>query len=281
MSTETALEIAANLPPADAEMIARNAEIDKQDGENTENQETKAEQPKEGEKKERTPEEREMIRLRRANERLLRQRAELRAKFEQIAPQVESTRNRGDDTKPASQSDNEPLQLSRAELQELIRKEAEKLAPTISQQKAEIERRSAVVTQLAKEWGQEKFDAFAQELDDAFGGLADSNGRPKPAADAIFESENPRALIEYLADPDNADEAEALGRMGAVQAGRAIARLEAKLEARKAEAKPQPSKAAAPLEPIRGQGGVSNKRLADMSDEEFAKARRQQIAKRR
>lgn len=234
-------------------------EVDKPGGESTEVE--KGAEPKEGEKKERTPEERELTRLRRAVDRKTRQLYELRAR---MTPQVESTPQRSDDTKPASQSDNEPLQLSRAELQKLVQQEAMKLAPTISQQQAEIERRNAVVTQLAKEWGQQKFDAYAQELDDAFGGLADSSGKPKPAADAIFEAENPRALIEYLADPENADEAEAIGRMGAIQAGRAIAKLEAKLEAKKAEAKPQPSKAAAPIEPVRGGGQI--KGAPDPSD---------------
>ena len=150
----------------------------------------------------------------------------------------------------------------------------------MQQQQAEIEHRRSVVQRLATEFG-DRFDAVAADLDDALGGLAD-NGQPKPVAAAIFESDDPRSLIEYLADPDNADEAANLGRMGAVQAGRAIARLESKLAAAKAQAKPQPSKAPAPIEPIRGQGGGTNtKRLADMSDAEFEKRRRQQIASRR
>ncbi len=51
--------------------------------------------------------------------------------------------------------------------------------------------------------GRQKFDAYASDLDDAFGGLVGQDGKPKPATDAIFESEMPAALIEYLADPEN------------------------------------------------------------------------------
>jgi hypothetical protein len=118
-----------------------------------------------------------------------------------------------------------------------------------------IEHRQGIVKALAKEWGQEEFDAKASELDEVFGGLADAQGRPKPATDAIFEADNPKAVIEYLTDPDNADEAERIARLPAVRAGREIARLEAKLEAEKAKAKPKPSNAPKPLEAVKG-GGV-------------------------
>jgi hypothetical protein len=139
----------------------------------------------------------------------------------------------------------------------MVNERAAKIAPTIKQQQAEIEHRQGIVNSLAKEWGQDKFDAHASELDEAFGGLADASGKPKPATDAIFESEMPKALIEYLTDPDNADEAEALGRMSATQAGRTIAKIEAKLSTKKAEAKPQPSNAPTPIEGARG-GGKTN-----------------------
>jgi hypothetical protein len=284
MTTETSIAAQAAAPAqpeASPETKALNAAIDSEDGANTE---TGQPEKKEGEgdqpKKERTPEERERIRMQRKIDRLLQQRGELRAKLAGGAREL--TREPIERDNGGQQGDNETLSLSRQELQKLIDQEARKLAPTIKQQEAEIEHRRAVVTQLAKELGKEKFDALASDLDDAFDGLVDSNGRPKPAADAIFESEDPRALIEYLADPDHADEAEAIERMNALQAGRAIAKLEATLASKKAEAKPQPSKAAAPIEPIQGHGGgASTKRLADMSDAEFDKRRRQQIANRR
>lgn len=252
MTTETAVADTPTQDPAQA-TNALNAAIDAENGAN--NDTPADDKPKEAEQpKQKTPEEREIARLRRANSRLLQQRAELRARNSDAPLTREPiARDNG-----APQSDNETLSLSRQELNDLIDKEARKLAPQIKQQETEIEHRRAIVAGLAKEWGKEKFDALASELDDAFDGLVDDNGRPKPAADAIFESEDARALIEYLADPDHADEAEAIGRLSAVAAGRAITKLEAKLAADKAKDKPQPSKVAAPIEQVRGAGVVNS-----------------------
>lgn len=228
--------------------------------------------------KERSPEEVERIRLNRKIERLVQQRGELRAKLESYAQRFTESESRA--TNPPSQSDNEALQLTRADLQKLVEQEARKLAPSIKAQEAEFEKRGAVVQRLAKEWGTEKFDAYSADLEDAFGGLVEGN-KPKPAVDAIFESDDPKALIEYLADPVHADEAESLSRMSAIAAARAITKLEVKLAAEKAKAKPQPSKAAAPIEPIKGQGKASEGYRPDMSDAEFARWRRKSIAQRR
>lgn len=223
----------------------------------TEQVETKSENKPEGEnkpeevKKEKTPEEREISRLRRRVDNLTKR---LYQGAERTQP-LQSEPIERNNEKDAIDSDS--LTLSRAELDKLIDQEATKRAPTIKQQADEIEHRRTVVQGLAKEWGQEKFDALASDLDDAFEGLADRSGKPKPATDAIFESDDPKALIEYLADPENAAEAAAIGRMNPLQAGRAVAKLEAKLGAKKAETKPQPSKAAAPIEPVRG-GGTNN-----------------------
>lgn len=268
---------AANQPEASDETKALNAAIDSEPGANSDTDEKTGSEA--APKKEKTPEEVRLTKLERKLERALRQRAEARAELEMMRQGV--ARQPIEEDNNRTQRDNETLSLSRQELQELIASEAKKLAPTIKQQEAEMERRGAVVKRLAEAWGEEKFKALGDDLDDAFGGLRDRNGQPKPAADAIFEADDPAALIEYLADPEHADEADAIGRMGAVQAGRAIAKLETKLAAKKAQAKPQPSKAAPPIEDIRGQGGVNTKRLADLSDAEFEKRRRQQIANRR
>ena len=85
--------------------------------------------------------------------------------------------------------------------------------------------------------------------------MIDRSGRPTPVVEAIFAADEPKAVIEYLIDPDNADHADRIARMSAVQAGREISRLEDKLAAAKTKAKPQPSKAAVPLEAVKG-GGV-------------------------
>jgi hypothetical protein len=67
--------------------------------------------------------------------------------------------------------------------------------------------------------------------------------------------------------------------MSPVQAGRAVALLEAKLAQQKAQAKPEPSKVPAPIEAPRGQGRVT-KDPSEMTDKEFAEWRRAQIKAR-
>jgi hypothetical protein len=231
--------------------------------------------------KERSPEEQERIRANRRIERLIRKNGELKARLEASSQRENFTPSQSRATNPPeSHSDNETLQLSRAEIQQLIEQEARKLAPSIKAREAEIEQRRAIVDGLAKDWGQAKFDSLSASLDEAFDGLT-ANGRPKPAVDAIFESDSPRALIEYLADPDHADEAEAISRMSAIAAARAITKLEAKLAAEKAKDKPQPSKAGSPIEPLKGQGSSDRRSLFDLSDAEFMKRRREQVARRR
>lgn len=206
-------------------------------------------------KTEKTPEERERQRMQRGIDRRTRQLAEARAELEQVRRQLTPKRIQGNNQD--ADSDSEPLTLTRAQIAELVTAEAAKLAPTLREQATEVERRQGVVQSLAKTWGQERFDEVASDLDDAFGGLTDRSGKPKPATEAVFEADNPARVIEYLADHDNADEAESISRMSAAQAGKAIAKLEAKLEAEKQNGKPKPSKVPPPLEPIRGQGAVS------------------------
>jgi hypothetical protein len=234
--------------------------------------ETKAEEAK----PEKTPEQRELDRTRRKLDRVYRQREEARAEL-RLLQQQGLTRQPIARTNEPESTDSDTLTLSRAELQQQIQDEARKLAPSIQAQQAEIEHRQKVIDGLAKSWGKDKFDSYAESLADAFDGLVDRDQRPKPAVDAIFEADKPSALIEYLADPDNADEAESLSRMSAVSAGRFVAKLEAKL-AEKAKAKPQPSKAAAPIEPVRGSGVASSLPSDSDSAEVWAKKERARMA---
>ena len=197
----------------------------------------------EPEKKEKTAEQREIDRLRRRVDNLTRQKYELRAN------QPQQPQNQ---TNPAN--DDEPVTLTRAEVQRMVAEQAQQLAPTIMEQRAEIERRQGIVSTLAKTWGQEEFDAKAADLDDAFGGLADAQGRPKPATDAIFDANDPQAVIEYLTDPDHADEAARIARLPASRAIREIDRIELKMKEDAAKAKPKPSNAPKPLEAVKGGG---------------------------
>ena len=258
MTDETASPVASpSAPEASVQQPAELLATDTQQepGEQTEQAPTEGE----GEKKpEKTPEERERARMQRGIDRRTRQLAEERAARQQLQAQLEALTKRaptGDNQ--ATQDDSEPLTLTRAQIDQMIKAEAQKLAPTLKDQAAEVERRQGVIQSLAKTWGQERFDELSSDLDDAFGGLTDSRGQPKPAIEAVFEADDPKAVIEFLADPENLDEAERISRLSPIQAGKAIAALEFKLKAASANAKPKPSKVPPPLEAVKAQGGAS------------------------
>ena len=221
--------------------------------------------------KEKTPEQRELARLRRRVDNLTRQKYQLQAAVTPAQQQQQQ----------ADESDDEPVSMTRAEMKRHIAEQATQLAPALTQQQAVVDRRQGIVASLAKEWGAEKFDTLASDLDDVFGGLADRSGAPKPATDAIFESDNPKGLIEYLTDPDNADEAERIATMSPTQAGRAIARIEDKIAAAGKAGKPKPSNAAAPLEaPRNGAGKTSSMPDPSNTKAYIALANAQEQAKR-
>ena len=250
MSTEiTALPVsvitdAGASEPADSTAAAADTNTDPAGAGDAADTETKV-------KPEKTQEQREIDRLRRRLDNKTRQVYELRAQTPaQQQQQQQQQQQSGQDG-----DDDEPVTMTRAEMQRQIAEQAQKLAPSMSEQRAEVQRRQGIVQSLSKEWGVEKFEAVSADLEDVLGGLIDRSGKPTPATDAIFCADNPKVVIEYLTDPDNADEAERISKMTAVQAGRAIGKLEDKLEAEKSKAKPKPSKAPSPIEPARG-GGV-------------------------
>jgi len=255
----------AAVDPATQALTETNRAIDADEGENKE-------APAEAAKPEKTPEQREIERLRRGIDRRTRQLAEARA-------QAQLTQRQIGDTNGQSADDSQPLSLTRAELAQLVKAEALKLAPTVAEQRTEVQRRQGVIESLAKTWGQQKFDEIASDLDEVFGGLQDASGTPKPAIEAVFEADDPVKVIEWLADPENADEAERISKLSAVRAGREIAKLETKLKADADKLKPRVSKAPAPLEPVRGAGPVS-KSLADMPYDQFVKRRQEMIRNR-
>ena len=235
------LSIAIDTPAASIEEVVIDAPKEEDVSE------TKAEDPPKAEK---TPEQREIDRLRRGIDRRARQLSDARAQLSLTQGQ-----NRSDNQ--ATADDSEHLSLTRAQIKEMITAEAARLAPTLREEAAETERRTSVVQTLATTWGQEKFDELSSELDEAFGGLTDRSGKAKPAIEAIFEADKPARVIEWLTDPDNADEAERISKLGAVQAGKAIERLETKLAAMPANKKPSNvSSAPKPLESIRGGGAA-------------------------
>ena len=242
----TALEATAGDQQLDTALLADTGSSESAEGAKSTEETT----PEVDTRPEKTAEQREIDRLRRGIDRKTRQLSDARA-------QLGLTHRPIDVNNQQSEDDSAPLSLTRAELAEMVNAEAKRLAPTLRDQATEVERRQGVVQGLAKTWGQERFDEVSSDLDDAFGGLTDRSGRPKPAIEAVFEADEPAKVIEWLADPDNAAEAERISKLGGVQAGKAIAKLEAQLASKPDKAKPQASKAPAPLESIRGQGSVS------------------------
>lgn len=92
-------------------------------------------------------------------------------------------------------------------------------------------------------------------------------------AAAIIDSDTPAKLMAHLAQ--NPDEAERIARLSPARQAAEIGKLETKLASA-----PKVSNAPAPIKPIGGaQGGTKNP--SEMTDAEFAKWRRSQIAQRR
>ena len=195
--------------------------------------------------------ERNEKRMQRGIDRRTRQLSDARA-------QLDLTRTSARSDNQPTADDSEPLSLTRAQLAELVKAEATRLAPTLRSETAEIERRQGVIQSLAKTWGQERLDEVSSDLDDAFGGLTDRSGKPKPAIEAIFEADEPAKVIEWLSDPDNADEAERISNLTGAQAGKAIAKLESRLSTVAPKPTSKASKAPAPLAAVRGQGSTAS-----------------------
>lgn len=235
MSTETALPEAPEGAGAGELPEGTPAEVTTEASE-PEGQEAKDE----GEKKpERHPLEKELAKERRRNQALARRTHAAEAELERLRPRDISATNE------PSQADSETLSLTKAQLEELVTKRAQEIAPKIKDKAAEQERIVSAVQALRKEVGADQFEELTNDLATVFN---------ESKQLAVLRTDAPAALIRYLTDPDNADEAERIGRMDEFDAGRALAKLEAKLEAKKAEDKPQRSKAAAPIESARGSG---------------------------
>ncbi len=175
------------------------------------------------------------------------------------------------DTNQSDAEDSDRLSLSRAELQQMIEREAKRLAPSLKEQQEAIESRQKVAQSLLTELGPDKYEELTDDLADLL---------PPDAQLLVLETDSPRALIEYLTDPENESQTKALGKLPPHQQGLKLGLLAAQLKAKRSRDKPLPSKAPAPIEPVKSQGDASRKPLALLEGEEFAKRRREQIAAR-
>lgn len=191
--------------------------------------------------------ERELVKKQRGIDRQTRKAYEWRARAEQGG--LTRTSNQVDNQNTAD--DSEVLSLTRAELEQKSLERARQLAPTLARQALEVEQQAKTVESLQRSvGGPEKFVELTNELAEVFDAQRQL---------AVLQAANPAALLKYLTDADNADEAEEIGRLDAISAGRRLAQIEAKLAATsKADTAPKASKAPAPLEAIRGRGPAGN-----------------------
>jgi hypothetical protein len=114
----------------------------------------------------------------------------------------------------------------------------------------------------------EAVNAVAEEV-----AFTDRKGNATPFIEAVLDADKPAQLLHYLGN--NPDEAAAFANLTPAQTGRRLALLEAKLERDAKSA----SNAPKPLDPVKGHA-AGEKDPKDMTDAEFAKWRRAQIAKR-
>lgn len=246
-ATDTPVAVAGDQPTADASP--------------TDGQEQQTEQV-EDQKPEKDPLEKELARERNRIQKLTSQKYKLAAQLDQLKAQLQQFGNRDTNTQDA---DGDKLTLSRSELDRIVKEQAERLAPTIRSKAEEEAKLKSAAIALQKSLGVDEFEQLASDLASVF-----DNDKQL----AVLRTDAPADILRYLTDPDNADEAENIGRMDSFDAGRAIAKIEAKL-ASKREQKPQPSKAAAPIEAARGTGTMTRDYNTIADDAAWYEARRQ------
>ena len=252
MNTETALPEAEISAGAGDQPEAAPVEQEGQQTEAESKEEAKEEKP------EKHPLEKELAKERRRINRIVEQREQARAQLSELQRQLEQyqkalPKGEESDTTP----NDDVVRIPRAELPKFVER---------------IQGEAAQRGELAK-----AADNMRKALGADFQAVTDELAEVLPVADlqfAVAASEAPAELARYLIDPDNADEAERIARMSPYQAGRALAKIEAKLT--EAKAKPQPSKAARPLEPVKGGGAVSDPDTSKWTDAQWLEHRRKQ-----
>lgn len=189
------------------------------------------------------------------------------AKTESVAPVKPTLEESGYDDAKFQKADAEYTQaLVRAEAQRILKEEREQ-----QQQQAkasEFDKRQAEFTKSKPDYVEKVID----------GGARGEWPCTAEMAACIRESEIGPQLAYHLAD--NPELAQAIAKLPALAQAREIGRIEARLETSKA-APAKVSQAPPPPAKIEATEPAIEKRPEDMSDIEFAKWRRRQIAQRR
>ena len=204
-------------------------------------------------KAEKTPEQRELERLRRQ----LTKRDRTQGKLHQELQQARERLSQFEATQPqqarAPQEAADPVSIAR--------------------EIAHIEKVTEKSNQIHKD-GTKRFPDFMEavaNVQEEVGPLFDRYGRPSPVMEAVFDSEKQTDLLYFLGkNPDLASELEGLTP---AQLGRRIARIEAQMSE---QAKPKTSAAPKPLAPVRG-GASDNELRSDLSTEEWMRRREAQL----
>lgn len=144
------------------------------------------------------------------------------------------------------------------------------------EQRNRTQAQTQAVSRIVGDWekksdkGSEKYADFDQVVGDM-----------QPVSDlhaAVMECENAEDVAYYLGK--NPAEAIRIAALDVRSQVRAIGKLEAKLAAEPPKIQTPPS-APAPIKPVGGASSPSTKKLSEMSQDEFEKRRKQQIAQRR
>jgi len=158
---------------------------------------------------------------------------------------------------------------------EAVEKQAVEKFQTEYKQRQETERHTTAQRALSETWAKavEKGDDAYDDFHSVVGDLKPNT----PWSHAVITAENAHDVAYYLGK--HLDEARAISALDPVGQIRAVAKLEAKLLA--SPPKPNVSEAPAPIKPLGGANVRSDKKLSEMSQDEFEKRRKEQIAKRR
>jgi hypothetical protein len=164
--------------------------------------------------------------------------------------------------------------LSQLEISEPREEPRQSVDPVVlAREIALVEKVAEKSNQIAKD-GTKRFPDFMETIAviaEELGPLFDQRGRPAPVMEAVLDAEKPADLLHFLGkNPDLAAELEGLTP---AQLGRRVARLETQMAE---QAKPKTSSAPKPLEPVRG--GASDSELrSDLSTEEWMRRREAQL----
>ena len=190
-------------------------------------------------KAEKTPEQKELERLRRQLTKAQRINGKLSAEAErarEVLSRFEQTHQ------PESTPEVDPVQLARE----------------IATIERVAEKSNAIADKGTAAFGKEAFGQAVAAIVEEAGPLFDQKGKPTSIGEAILDADEPEKLIKFLGD--NPELASELQGLSPLQLGRRIERFEQQMKA-----KPKPvSRAPDPARPINAQRGPQNLADADM-----------------